>query len=298
MGKKPTHPELLDWLARRFIEQGWSLKELHRLIMLSAAYQQSSSAGEAAIKADADGKLLSHFRPRRLTGEELRDSMLQLSGELSRTMGGPPVYPEINLEAALQPRHIMGSLAPPYKPSATREQRNRRTIYSAQIRTLMNPMLQVFNEPNTDVSCEGRDSTTVTPQVFALFNSQAANARALAMADRISKGATDKSQQVGLAFRLAYGRTPSPREKELSLKHLAEMTSRHVKIAPVKVEFPKTVVQSMVEELTGDPFEFEEEWDMAGYEYDLQPIDVTAETRALADLCLVLLNSNEFVYVY
>src|SRR4029079_1501013 len=95
------------------------------------------------------------------------------------------------MEAALQPRHIMGSLAPPYKPSRTREERNRRTIYTAQIRTLMNPMLQVLNEPGTDVSCERRDSTTVTQQSFRMLNSGFANDCALAMAARIIKPHTE-----------------------------------------------------------------------------------------------------------
>src|SRR5207249_343600 len=145
---------------------------------------------------DPENKLLWHFPPRRLTAEELRDAMLAVSGELSSTMGGPPVYPEINLEAALQPRHIMGSLAPPYKPSPKREQRNRRTIYTVQIRTLMNPLLQVFNEPSTDLTCERRDSTTVTPQVFALFNSQCAHDLALAMANRLSRTSRSRPKQV------------------------------------------------------------------------------------------------------
>ena len=324
MGKKPINPELLDWLARCFIEHGWSIKEMDRLIMRSATYQQSASPEEsrsrgrqsahsssvqdqrrltsAATNAsqdlDPENKLLWHFPPRRLTAEELRDSMLLVSGELSTTMGGPPVFAEINLEAALQPRHIMGSLAPPYKPSPTREQRNRRTIYTAQIRTLINPMLQVFNEPVTDISCECRDSTTVAPQVFALFNSQCSHDLALAMAARAQKMSHSRSRQIEAAFRLAYGRPPTSREKQMCSQHLDRMTERHRHTQPVRFEFPAKVVRPMIEELTGEPFEFEEVWDMSNYEYNLQPTDVTAETRALADLCLVILNSNEFVYVY
>jgi hypothetical protein len=300
MGKRPTHPELLDWLARYFIEHDWSVKEMHRLIMRSATYQQSTTHPdlEAVKKADPEEKLWSHFLPRRLTAEELRDGMLMVSGELSGGMGGPPVFPEINLEAALQPRHIMGGLAPPYKPSPTREQRDRRTIYTVQIRTLMNPLLQVFNEPGTDNSCERRDATTVTPQVFALFNSQCSHDAALAMADRLGKMSKSPARQIDAAFRLAYGRKPGKRERELCLKHLEQLTAHHLKTKPEKFEFPARLVQSMIEELTGDPFEFEEDWDMSNYEYNLQPTAVSAETRALADLCLVILNSNEFVYVY
>ena len=300
MGKKPTHPELLDWLANYFIEHGWSVKEMHRLIMRSATYQQNAncSDAEALKKADPEDNLLAHFRPRRLAAEELRDGMLAASGELSSTMGGPPVCPEINLEAAIQPRHIMGSIAPPYKPSPTREQRNRRTIYTVQIRSLINPMLQVFNAPSTDFSCEYRENSTVTPQVFALFNSQSAHDAALAMADHVSKTTSNRSKQIEQVYRLAYGRLPTKQEKQICLTHLGKNTAQQKEIKPAKFEFPKKVVQSMVEEFTGEPFEFEEDWDFSNYEYNLQPTDVSAETRALADLCLVILNSNEFVYVY
>ena len=174
MGDRPTHPELLDWLATYFMIHDWSVKEMHRLIMRSYSYQQSANGlnANALRKNDPEEKLWSHFLPRRLTAEELRDSMLAVSGELSETSGGPPVFPEINLEAALQPRHIMGSLAPVYMPSAKRDERNRRTIYTVQIRSLISPMLQVFNAAPTELSCERRDATTVTPQVFALFNIQ------------------------------------------------------------------------------------------------------------------------------
>ena len=325
MGKRPTHPELLDWLATYFIEHNWSVKEMHRLIMRSAAYQQSANVAQAsslqvmaaslppvreagmppepagkmpALQADPENKLLWHFPPRRLTAEELRDSMLAVSGELSETRGGPPVFPEINFEAALQPRHIMGAMAPIYVPSPTREERNRRTIYSAQIRTLINPMLEVFNCANPSFSCDRRDATTVTPQVFALFNSQAASDSALAMAARLMKMSKSRSKQIESAYLLAYGRQPTSTEKKICTKHLDEMTAHHRKNKPVDFEFPKKISRTMVEELTGEAFEFEEDWNMETYEHNLRPSEVSPETRALADLCLVILNSNEFVYVY
>ncbi len=300
MGDRPTHPELLDWLANYFVEHNWSVKEMHRLIMRSYAYQQSATPADAEVlkKADPEEKLISHFLPRRMTAEELRDSMLAVSGELNSEMGGPPIFPEINLEAALQPRHIMGSMAPPYKPSLTRAERNRRTIYSVQIRSLINPMLQVFNSAATETSCERRDQTTVTPQAFALFNSQTANDAALAMAEHISKNVRSSSKQIEQAFQLAYGRKPSKNESATCLKHLQKMKAEHEKNAPQDFKFPEKVIRSMVEELTGEQFDFEEHWDLAGYEYNLQPSQVSAETRALADLCLVVLNSNEFVYIY
>ena len=112
MGKKPTHPELLDWLAQDFIDNGWSIKNLHRQIMLSQTYQRSSYHPQynLVVQTDPQNQLLSHFQPRRLRAEELRDSMLAVSGELNREIGGLPVFPEINQEVALQPRHVMGRL--------------------------------------------------------------------------------------------------------------------------------------------------------------------------------------------
>jgi hypothetical protein len=300
MGKRPTHPQLLDWLANYFVEHKWSMKEMHRLIMKSAVYQQSATPIDAELttKNDPENNLYSHFIPSRLTAEELRDSILLVSGDLNFEMGGPGIFPEINLEAALQPRHIMGSTAPPYIPSPKREQRNRRTIYTFQIRTLMNPMLEVFNAAPTENSCERRDETTVTPQVFALFNSQNAHDAALAMAVRSENLSSNRSKQIENIFRLAYGRMPSKSEKQICLKHLQQMTAHHEKTKPVDFEFPKEVVRTMVEELSGEPFAFKEDWDMTNYEYNLRPSEVSPETRALADLCLVILNSNEFVYIY
>lgn len=300
MGDRPTHPELLDWLATYFVEHGWSVKEMHRLILRSQTYQQSSVPGDAPklAQADPEGKLLGVFPVRRLTAEELRDNLLLVAGELNREMGGPPALPEMNLEAAVQPRHIMGSVAPVYVPNFTKAQRNRRTIYAMQIRSLMNPMLEVFNAAPTDNSCERRDETTVTPQVFALFNSQNAHDAALAMAHRLAKGGPSRDGRLAGAFNLAYGRQPTAREKELCSKHLRELENHHRKTTPVDFKFPEKVVRSMVGELTGESFEFDEQWDMSQYEYNLRPSEVDVETRALADLCLVLLNSHEFVYVY
>src|ERR1043166_2358062 len=106
MGKRPSHPELLDWLAGYFIEHGWSVKEMHRVMMLSEAYQRASKPVEAGklAKVDPENRLLSYFPPRRMEAEVLRDSMLAISGELSPDTGGPGTFPEINEDLANQPR--------------------------------------------------------------------------------------------------------------------------------------------------------------------------------------------------
>jgi len=299
MGSKPTHPRLLDYLADRFVNQSWSIKKLHRLIMTSNAYQRSSQPADGKVaELDPDNKLLSYVTPRRLSAEEMRDAMLQVTGELSTQMGGPGVFPEINWEVALQPRHIMGGIAPSYRPSLTSKQRNRRTIYVYRYRGLSDPMLEVFNKPNADVSCEKRDTTTVTPQAFELFNGDFTHDRSIALATRIGKVTDDLDQQVGLAFKLAYGRAPSDAERAAATEHVKLMIGHHQKHKPEPQPLPTVVKRQMVAEQTGVLFKWEEKLALDGYQRDLKPWDVDAKTRALAELCLVLLNSSEFLYVY
>ena len=301
MGSKPTHPELLDWLATWLVRNGWSLKKLHRLILTSETYAQAASHPEIDRLAqfDPNNKLLAYFPARRLTAEEIRDAMLAVSGELNDEVGGPPVYPQINWEVAMQPRHIMGGVAPAYQPSPAKGDRDRRSLYAAVIRTLTNPMLEVLNRPGPDLSCERRDETTVTPQVFALFNGQSVHNRALALAQRLEKERGTTDERIDRAFALLFGRTPSDAERDACRAHIEKMTAHHRQHPPEKTELPVTVAREMVDEQTGKPFRWEEKlhW-MLDYERDTMPWEVSAETRGLAELCLVLLNSNEFVYVY
>lgn len=301
MGARPTHPELLDWLANWFVEHDWSIKDLHRLIMTSETYRRGGDHpdGDALARVDPANKLLSYFPPRRLSAEELRDAMLAVTGELNFEMGGPGIFPEINWEVAMQPRHIMGSIAPAYQPSATRHQRHRRTIYAFRYRTLANPMLEVFNRPGPDISCECRDETTVTPQVFALFNGRNVHQRALALAIRLEKISDDPAERINRVFRRLYGRRPTGTQLSSCLAHVARMTDHHRQHPPTNVTLPISVAREMIDEQTGEPFHWKEKLHgMLNYEPDVQPADVSAETRGLAELCLVLLNSNEFVYVY
>jgi hypothetical protein len=247
---------------------------------------------------DPANRLLWHFPPRRLTAEEIRDASLAASGELNHELGGPGVFPEINWEVALQPRHIMGSVAPAYVPSRTRAERNRRTLYAFRIRTLADPTLEVLNRPDSETSCERRDETTVTPQVFALFNSEQAANRALAMAARLSKERATDAERITAAFRLVYAREPSASEAAKCLAHIVRMTEHHRRHPPQPKALPAKVERGMVEELTGEMVHWEEDLSvLADYERDVLPWQVEPQVRALADVCLVLLNSNEFLYV-
>lgn len=300
MGDRPSHPELLDWLAQYFVEHGWSVKEMHRLVMKSAVYQRSSDPAEIETvkRADPQNQLLSYFPSRRLAYEELRDAVLSVSGQLHLEAGGPGVFPEMNPELALQPRQIMGTIAPAYQSSPSRAERNRRTIYTFQQRNLIRPMQEVFNGANSNESCERREATTVTPQVFQLFNSQFVHDMALAMAEDLGKESPDPAEQIDRAFRRTFGRLPTEKERTGCLEHLQKMREHHSKTSPAQPSVQNRIVRSIIGELTGKQYDFEEDWDLEGYEFNLNPHEVAADTRALAEVCLVLLNSNEFIYVH
>nr|AHZ46172.1 secreted protein [uncultured bacterium 12-5D] len=300
-GKRPTHPALLDWLAATFIEDGGSLKKLHKRIMTSEAYLRGSAHPDLKLldEKDPDNELLSFFEPRRMTAEELRDTMLALTGELNLEMGGLPIKPEINMEVALSPRMLQFSLAPAYQPSRTPAERNRRSIYAYRVRGLSDPMLEVFNKPNSDDSCESRDAPNVTPQVFTLLNSDVVTTRSLAFAKRLEEERATLKERIVRAYRLSLARVPTGAELAKLEAHYGEMVAYHRANPPESVDYPTRVTRSLVEEFSGDPFEYEERLDVyEDYVPDVQAADVPAETRALADICMLLFNTNEFIYVY
>jgi hypothetical protein len=300
-GKKPTHPELLDWLAATFVEQGWSVKALHRLIMTSAAYRRASVHPEPRLLAEKDptGTSYAAFKPRRLAAEEFRDAMLRVTGELNPAVGGIPVRPEINREAAFQPRQVMGTFAEAWQPSPLPAQRHRRTLYALKIRGQPDPFMEVFNAPSPDLSCEARDASTVTPQAFSLFNSEATLARATAWAARLARETSTREQTIARAYGLAFGRAPNAAETKASLAHWETMTARHRTLAIAKPAVVREVLREAVEENTGTKFTFKEPLEVAAdFVPDLHVSELPPETRGLAELCLVLLNTNEFAYVY
>jgi hypothetical protein len=300
-GGKPTHPELLDWLAADFVEHGWKFKRLHRVIMLSQTYRQSGRHPQLKKlqTEDSDNDLFAYHPPRRLTAEELRDSLLKATGELNPATGGLPVMPEINMEVALQPRMIQFSIAPAYQPSRTPDERNRRTIYAYRVRGQADPFLELFNQPNPNGSCEERDAAAVTPQAFTLLNSDVMSDRSIALAQRVEKEMEKLHLQVKRAVQLTFGRVPDKVEWESLKQYVLKMRAYHVKHPPEPVKYPTRITRSLVEELTGRPFEYEEILPVFdNYVPDEKPADVSANTRALADLCLLLFNSNEFIYVY
>jgi len=301
MGAKPTHPELLDYLADRFVQNGWSIKKLHKFIMMSKVYQMSNEHQDIKNlkNADPDNKLLAYFPARRLQAEVMYDSLLKKTGELNAEMGGPGVFPEINWEVALQNRLIMGTLAPVYQPSPKKKDRDRRNIYAFVRRGISNPLLEVFNKPGSELSCAKRDETTVTPQAFSLFNSEFVHNRALALAYAIAKSEKSIEGRVKKAFKIVYGRVPSQSELQTAKAHVEEMVSYHKKHKITKKALPEFFDAEFIAEKTGRPVTWRQFLNnLKSYERDLMPWNVDPSVRGLYELCLVLVNSNEFLYVY
>ena len=300
-GAEPTHLDLLDFLTQEFVSGGWKSKRLHKMIMMSDAYKRSTAYGdlEKLETVDPDNKLLARFMPRRLTAEEIRDGLLAVTGELNREVGGLPIMPEINMEVALEPRMIQFSIAPAHQPSRTPDERNRRSIYAYRVRGQADPFLEVMNKPNPNDSCDFRDTAAVSPQAFTLFNSDVTSDRSIALAIRVQKDAEKLGGQIGKAFRLTLGRKPTADERKRMVAYVKKMTAYHKSHEPKPVTYPTKITRSLVEEFTGKAFEYEE-WLPIFEDYvpDAKPSTVSAETRAMADMCLLLFNTNEFMYVY
>ena len=199
-GAKPSHPELLDWLAAKFIDSGWSVKSLHRLIVNSATYRQSSAINDAAAKLDADNQLLWRFTPRRLEAEAVRDAMLAVSGQLNPAMGGPSFRPFTITEFNAAFYHPKDSAEPEF---------NRRTVYRANVNSGKDAMLEAFDCPDPSVKTPRRGVTTTPLQALELMNNSFVQRQAKLLAERAQKAA---GNAVVEAYRIALGRTPTAEE--------------------------------------------------------------------------------------
>ncbi len=300
-GGLPTHPELLDYLASWFTENGWSIKKLNYLIITSDAYRRDSRYPNLGTLREKDplNELYASFTPRRLTAEELRDAMLVVSGEINLTVGGIPCRPDINLEVAFQPRQIMGGTASVYEPDPLPNTRNRRTMYAERIRGLRDPFLETFNQPGPDKPCELRETSTVAPQALTLINSREVLDRAIAFADRLIKETLpSEDTTIRRAFHLAFGRQPNERELTSCITHWRRATEEEAAKTYGPAESRDRLTRTVMAEKTGQPYRFEEFMPAyTDYQPDLQPVDVDATTRGLAHVCRVLFNTNEFSYL-
>jgi mono/diheme cytochrome c family protein len=228
-GEKPSNPDLLDYLATSFLANGWRLKPLHRLILLSSTYRQAYATPETAKAQakDPDNRWLWRYDRRRLSAEELRDSMLSVSGRLNADVGGPSVFVPVDSE-------LVSAL---YKPAqwavtADRRQHDRRSIYLVAKRNLRLPSMEVFDQPALSSSCGRRECSTHAPQALELMNGSLSNPLAEAFAARLARDAgEDKAAQVALAFRLAAGRPPSTEEQRLGTAFLERHSLKEFALA-------------------------------------------------------------------
>ena len=223
MGEPPTHPELLDWLATEFVEQGWHMKSMHRLILTSATWQQTTVADAATRERDPNNDLFGRFDLRRQSAEELRDSVLAVNGTLNPKMFGPGIYPSISREV-LAGQSVPGS---GWGQSPAEEQA-RRSIYIHVKRSLLLPFLSSFDFPEPDTSCEARFVTTQPGQALSLLNGEFFNQQATAFANRLRQEAPGEiRQQMQLAFRLALCRDIRDEEAARGQQLLQTLQQKH-----------------------------------------------------------------------
>lgn len=209
-GSKPTHPELLDWLASELIAKEWSLKSMHRMIVLSATYRQDSAWNEQAFREDADSRLLWRYPPRRMDAEMMRDSMLSISGELYRSMGGPG-FDLFDKRGGLSGFNPVEN----FPPNGLR-----RMVYAHKVRRERDAVFGVFDCPDAGQSTARRRESTTPLQALNLLNSRFTIDRAAFLANRIKAGsAQDSKAQIDSAFQLVLGRSPTTEEME-ELQHL------------------------------------------------------------------------------
>ena len=261
-GAAPSHPELLDWLATDLVARGWSLKAIHRLMVTSAAYRQSSLAAARTIEADPDNLLFSRMSRRRLEGEAVRDALLSVAGKLDHRVGGPSVFPDL-------PPGVEAKGGWPRSASAA--DRDRRSLYVFSKRNLKYPLFDAFDVPDTNLTCPERVVSVNAPQALMLLNSGLVLDHARALAGRVYAATPDRADLDALAdqsFRLALTRPPTAAEHARAVAFLRDQPAR----------------------ISGS--------DDAPDLPDPMPEGPTpAQASALVDFCHALLNLNEFVFV-
>jgi Protein of unknown function (DUF1553)/Protein of unknown function (DUF1549)/Concanavalin A-like lectin/glucanases superfamily/Planctomycete cytochrome C len=224
LGERPSHPELLDWLSQTFIDNGWSLKKLHRSMLLSRTYQQAGTENSEARLADPENRMLWRMPRRRLDGEAIRDSILAVSGDLDLTAGGPSLgfrgvwgdeHPELNLYAI--------NIRADYTPFHLQ----RRSVYLPMLRTAKTELLALFDAPDDKAATPRRTETTVAPQALFMMNSPFVRRRAGNMAWRLlgESNLTD-TQRVQRAYRLIHCRLPTEAEARTGLSFLSEYAAQ------------------------------------------------------------------------
>jgi len=271
MGQMPTHPELLDWLATEFPARGWSIKHLHRTIMLSRTYQQASDFYTPAHEqADPDNRYLWRMNRQRLAAESLWDAIHAVAGTLHQQLGGRPVMPPLAGEEQTDKANWVTSVDP--------QQQSRRGLYILVRRNFRFPLFDIFDAPVNAVSCAGRDVSTVAPQALWLLNNHVSHEQSQRFAARVVKEAgPDPTACVRRAWQLALQRLPSEEESREALNLLQSLEAANAagaSAAPSDAATPPpSTLPAPLAALTG------------------------GRAAALSQLCLVLLNLHEFVFV-
>ena len=215
-GDLPSHPELLDWLAAEFVEQGWSVKAMHRKMMLSRAYRLSSLEDSSNAERDPENLYLWRMNRRRLDAESMRDTVLSVSGALNLKMGGRAVLPPLSAEERLGMWD-----EDDWPESLDPAQHNRRSVYIYAKRQFPYPMFKTFDAPDPSTSCGRRAVTTVAPQALTLLNSEFMLRSARALATRL-ESLVSPQEKVEAAWQLAFSRPPSDDEKQQAVEMLAQ----------------------------------------------------------------------------
>jgi hypothetical protein len=291
LGERPSHPELLDWLARELTGGGWKLKRLHKLIMTSTVYRQASARRPPLDSVDPDNRLLARMNVRRAEAEAIRDSILAVCGKLSsKRFGTPvPVMPDEvgQIVIGIDTRDSAGR--PSGKTVSLGDDAFRRSIYVQVRRSMPLGMLETFDAPTmtSACNCESRSSSTVAPQSLILMNSEFLHEQSQLLAERLAREAAEPAARVDLAWKLAFARLPRPEERQAALEFLKQQTAAFAPPAappsgqPTKPSSGKPAATVTSVSLVKKP----------------ASTAVAPVQRALANLCQALLSSNEFLYV-
>jgi hypothetical protein len=216
MGEPPTHPELLDWLAVEFMERGWSLKAMHRLMLTSQAYQMASADTAANVKIDPDNQYLWRMPRLRLEAEVIRDSILAAAGTLDRTIGGSSIFPYIDPDLFEKSSRRDWAGRPDDDPSTWR-----RSIYVFSKRSIRYPMFETFDQPNLINSIDRRNRTTIAPQALILMNNSSVLFHAQKFAERVARDVgADPAAQVDRAVGIALGRPADSVERRRGVEFI------------------------------------------------------------------------------
>ncbi|MEX0718411.1 MAG: DUF1549 and DUF1553 domain-containing protein [Planctomycetaceae bacterium] len=266
MGDAPTHPKLLDWLAAELPRRGWKLKALHRLMVTSATYRQASRGlGKGGERRETASGVWAGMARRRLDGEEIRDALLLASGRLNRKSGGPSVRPPLPEEVV---RTLSKNL---WEVTPDEADYDRRSIYLFVRRNLAYPFFAAFDKPDAAQSCPRRNRSTTAPQALTLLNSELTLDAARSLAELVIRESDDEARRIEACWLRAFGRPPRAEEAKLASDFLKDDA------AALRRENRRAVDLPLPLDLPADA-------------------DIHA-AAAWTDLCLSLVNSNEFLYV-